>query len=359
MQAISALVNTADEVLAPQATALSQILLDSIPNDKRHQEAYRVLGYLAKETIRVGSNNSFAKVTTKAIHTDLGGNLNSEPSKWINQIWKTLKGRVYPELQPTLIRRCRDQGLTHYPTVHKTSGNPAYYYLDFEPLPDQPSEAPTFSDINDVQSLALAYEPDLTLRLSRRGKFLFKQGLILDGRKRWAMAAWLMFQIVGTAAVTILLWVLLASDKSPISMSHLIAGLLMVFVPWLLYHRTENLMHLLDDRVGLAPDWMLHWKEFGATVEVVKGKSSDEPRRIQVLRYTATCPVCGAMVKLDRGEPDFPRRLVGRCGESPREHVFSFDRITKSGTPLVAPPVMRWTHNAMEQDSNMRFDLTR
>ncbi len=343
MHAISTLESATGEIPGPQAAILSQVLLDSIPNDKRLQDAYRVLAYLAEETIKGGFNNSFTKVTTKVIYADLGGNPNSEPSKWLNQIWKTLHGRVHPELQPALIRRCREQGLTHYPTVNKTSGNPAYYYLDAEPLPDQPSETITFSEIGDVKSEGLAYEPDLTLRLSRRGKFLFEQGLTLDGRKRRAMVAWFMFQVVSAIAVTLLLWTILASDKSPIRMSHLTAGLLMIFVPWFLYRRIENLMHLLDDRIGLAPDWMLHWKESGATVEIVKGESSDEPRRIQVLRYTATCPVCTAMVKLDRGEPDFPRRLVGRCEESPREHVFSFDRITKSGTALVTPPATRWT----------------
>lgn len=40
------------------------------------------------------------------------------------------------------------------------------------------------------------------------------------------------------------------------------------------------------------------------------------------------------MIKLDRGEADFPRRIVGRCEEHPREHVFSFDRMLKRGELL-------------------------
>ena len=39
---------------------------------------------------------------------------------------------------------------------------------------------------------------------------------------------------------------------------------------------------------------------------------------------------------LKDGEPDYPRRLVGRCHESPREHVFSFDRVTRRGCVLRA-----------------------
>jgi hypothetical protein len=341
MHARSTSENSAGESQDPHAAALSQVLLDSIPQDKHHQDAYRVLQYLAEKTIKSGSNDSFARVTTKVIHADLSRNLNSEPAKWLNQIWKTVEGRALPELRPALIRRCREHGLLHYPTVGKTSGNPAYYYLEAEPLPDQPQEFSTFPAIGDARSTALVYEPDLTLQLSRRGKFLFQKGLILDRLKRRAMIAWYMFQIVGATTATSLVWLVLASDKSPIRMQHLTAGLLMVVAPWFLYRRFTSLAHLLDDRIALAPDWMLHWKESGATVEIVKGESADAPRRIQVFRYTATCPVCGAMVKLDCGEPDFPRRLVGRCEDSPREHVFSFDRITRSGAALVMPPAMR------------------
>ena len=52
------------------------------------------------------------------------------------------------------------------------------------------------------------------------------------------------------------------------------------------------------------------------------------------MKYLGECPICGAEVLLDKGEPDFPRRLVGRCQESPREHIFSFDRVTKAGMKL-------------------------
>jgi hypothetical protein len=343
MHGVSTSENTTNASHHPQVAALSQVLLDSIPDDKRHQDAYRVLHYLARKTRAGDSDNAFARVPTKDIYADLEGNPNSEPAKWLNQIWRNVEGRVFPQLRPALIRRSREQGLLHYPTVGKTTGNPAYYFLDAEPLPEQPPDVPSIPLAGDAQPGALAYEPDLTLQLSRRGKLLFENGLILDRRKRLAMAAWTMFLAAGVAAATSLLWFVLASDKSPISMSHLAAGFLMIALPWILCRRITGMFRLLDDRIGLAPEWMLHWKESGATVEILNGENADAPRRIQVLRYTAACPVCGAMVKLDRGEPDFPRRLVGRCEDSPREHVFSFDRITRSGAALVVPPVTRRT----------------
>ncbi|MBL8483485.1 MAG: hypothetical protein JNJ60_14905 [Rhodocyclaceae bacterium] len=61
------------------------------------------------------------------------------------------------------------------------------------------------------------------------------------------------------------------------------------------------------------------------------------PRVLRLVKYAALCPIGSAQLLLDKGEPDFPRRIVGRCTESPREHVFSFDRATHSGDRLRGP----------------------
>lgn len=100
------------------------------------------------------------------------------------------------------------------------------------------------------------------------------------------------------------------------------------------YWHFRDIFRLFDDRILIAPDWMLDIKEFGATVEINRSKNHAEDSTILVQRYTSICPICGWMIKLDRGEPDFPRRIVGRCEEHPREHVFSFDRMSKRGELL-------------------------
>jgi len=100
------------------------------------------------------------------------------------------------------------------------------------------------------------------------------------------------------------------------------------------YWHFRGIYRLFDDRILIAPDWMLAIKEFGATVEINRSKNANEDSTILVQRYTSICPICGWMIKLDRGEPDFPRRIVGRCEEHPREHVFSFDRMLKRGELL-------------------------
>lgn len=68
---------------------------------------------------------------------------------------------------------------------------------------------------------------------------------------------------------------------------------------------------------------------------VLDREEVDGVRSIVLRHYIADCPICRApTITLSRGEPDFRRRIVGRCDNSPREHVFSFDRVTLEGAPL-------------------------
>jgi len=50
--------------------------------------------------------------------------------------------------------------------------------------------------------------------------------------------------------------------------------------------------------------------------------------------YTATYPRCDARVFVFSGGKEFVGRLIGRCKQSPREHVYSFDHFVRTGKPL-------------------------
>lgn len=104
-------------------------------------------------------------------------------------------------------------------------------------------------------------------------------------------------------------------------------GALVIYGIWRRWGR------LLDDRVLLLATNDLAAGEEGVILE----RERFEEKNFMVLRrYVAPCPIChSATVRLSRGEPDFKRRIVGRCEESPREHVYSFDRVTLEGGPLI------------------------
>ena len=108
-------------------------------------------------------------------------------------------------------------------------------------------------------------------------------------------------------------WMALWASTKPLSARDVVFLLVSTVVPCLALWHLNKTWRLFDDRIVIAPDWMLAWKEFGARVEIVRSPAPGEPSTIRVRRYTANCPVCDALVKLSVGEPEFPRRLVGRC----------------------------------------------
>jgi len=82
----------------------------------------------------------------------------------------------------------------------------------------------------------------------------------------------------------------------------------------------------------MAPESFIGFRDKPAQLELIT--AANKKKSIQLVRYKASCPICGAPVYLDNGKPDFPRRLIGRCSESPREHIYSFDRVTRMGYAL-------------------------
>lgn len=90
-----------------------------------------------------------------------------------------------------------------------------------------------------------------------------------------------------------------------------------------------------DKRIIMAPDILIGFREFGVQLELTRlDTAPGSASRLGLVRYAATCPICNARVQVESGGREFHRQLVGRCQESPDEHVYSFDRVTRSGTRL-------------------------
>lgn len=312
---------------------LCEILLDAIPLDRKQFWVGKVLTYLASETMQsIKEGNGTPRISTKAIHVDLGGNPKQQPSAWLSPIWDEIEERHYPEIEPSLIEECRRAGLSAYPTLEKDHGKPAYYRIGVKPVPVSIEEPMGVDEV--LPKYAIRYKRDLSLKLSWLGKLFFSTGLRWTPFKRYSYVTWQLLFLFAVAAFDLLLWLLLWFSKPPLSGQELVVASMAIGMPIAAYWHFREIFRLFDDRILIAPDWMLAIKEFGATVEINRSKNSDEDSTILVQRYTSICPVCGWMIKLDRGDPDFPRRIVGRCEEHPREHVFSFDRMTKRGMLL-------------------------
>lgn len=320
-----------------QLAAVAEVLADAIPHDKAKQDAYKILAYLAHKTVERPDRGTTPKFSTKEIHTDLEGNPNREPSAWMSPLWKSIERDIYPELERALQDKAALRGLSAYPRVRKCEGSPAYYFVEAAALPDDVRRG--IVSRRELPVGAIQYSADLYPRLSGIGALILKGGLSWTRAKRWTWVSLWLVLLFAALGIAIVSWRALSFDIAPLSArgTLTIAGIFLI--PAGILWQIERAFRIFDDRVVLAPEYMIGLRERGVTLQIDRSPNGRIPDAIRPVRYTSTCPVCGAMVRIDRGEPDFPRRLVGRCDESPREHVFGFDRVTLTGATLRRPPV--------------------
>nr|WP_305909434.1 hypothetical protein [Methylomarinum sp. Ch1-1]MDP4522343.1 hypothetical protein [Methylomarinum sp. Ch1-1] len=147
---------------------------------------------------------------------------------------------------------------------------------------------------------------------------------------------WLSILGAGAVALSYFGWLGLMAPR-PITTRELTAFISIFAFPyivWIIF--IKPWVRLFDDRIVVAPDLLVALEEKSAQLELFR---DGDLRMIRLVSYTAPCPICGATVHLDKGEPDYSRRLVGRCSDSPREHIFSFDPVTQKGSVLRSPAV--------------------
>ena len=175
------------------------------------------------------------------------------------------------------------------------------------------------------------------VKLSWWARIIFRKGEFkLDKWKFWLMFFWV-FGVIMLPLSFVYLAIFSFITPKPITTQVLSTVIAIVIIPlWAWYNAIKPLARLFDDRIKPVSELMLAIKEKDAQMEVYR---EGDIRVIRIVRYSSVCSICGADVSLDDGSPDFQRRMVGRCAESPREHVFSFDRVTRKGAALRSPPL--------------------
>ena len=297
---------------------------------------YEVLSYMATATLERLEQGTAPKFKNSTLRNAVQGKTEKDASAWLSPIWKKLSTEYLPSIQDSIEGFARAKGYEYYPWVGKTessggAGNQALYFLTARKvtLENQLNEEPS-------QQADIHYLPAVKITPSWWARWLFDKNYSAIGWRKWlylfAPLAWLLILwLLGS-----LLWIVLSREKAPLSSQGVISILLVFGIATYCRHVFRQLFTLFDDRIMLAPDHLVSSGEFGVCVELHKGdfKNKSNPRVLRLVKYLAECPICGAEVLLDKGEPDFPRRIIGRCNESPREHIFSFDRISKAGMKL-------------------------
>ena len=301
-------------------------------------QAFGVLRFLADKTLERLSSGKDPKFNNLAIQDGVAGAGKKDPSAWLSPLWKRISTEILPSIERGLQEFARGQGLTDYPWVTRRestggAGNQALYYIEARELP-QAEFAP--AAIIDLPRPDISYIPVAELKPSWWARWFFDRDHSASGWRKglivWTPLVW--FLLLGLLAV--LLFLLLSRTQKPVTTQDLMAIALLGALAWWARRVVNGFTRLVDDRITMAPDAVVGFKEFGVCLELVRTRepNCDVPSSLRLVKYAGECPICRAEVLLDPGEPDFPRRLVGRCQESPREHVFSFDRVSLRGYRL-------------------------
>jgi len=246
--------------------------------------------------------------------------------------FKVLQG-ILDEKAAGIAQRLAEQGSQHTICLHKLeskggSGNQSRYGLTITEI--SPADRPPMTALpwSDTSLPVIAYTTDDVVTSDRLTK-LFAHGVQMRGVYRFVFLAFILAMVVvaaifGLALALQLVWPNLHAETRSVVLTFAI--LLSVVVT--LY----AILSLPDKRIVMAPFW-LQGDDWGCVLQW--SRQPGQPSIIQVVRYGATCPICGGAVRIRSGEFRFYGRLVGTCAESPREHIYSFDHVMRRGKLLV------------------------
>jgi hypothetical protein len=138
------------------------------------------------------------------------------------------------------------------------------------------------------------------------------------------------------ASVPLIFLLSMVYGSAAIELKQLLTLAFISGVFWIVWKQVdEPFIRLLDDRVVKAPAWVVGITEDPCELEMHR---QDNAQWTRLVRFSAECPLCGGNVELRPGKPEHCFPLVGRCGNSPHAHVYSFDRMLLKGS-YIGPPL--------------------
>lgn len=317
------------------ALAVAHCLRDYVKAHDDDSKTFRLLAALASETLVAFGKNGQQGIGTKDIYLTAQSDTDTDrATRWVSEAWNGwLKKR--DERLSGLQDFAANRGLDVYPWPEKKgdgkggSGRTTLYTIEALPLIKQPARTLATSEAD------IHYIRETTPKPAWWARWFFSKEIHLTGWRRVLFLTPAMLSLFAALIIFLSVWISLAYQEylpaNRILTSILTAGIF-IFLAWRL---VTGVGRLGDKRIIMAPDILINFREYGVQLELTRiDTTPGTASRLGLVRYAAICPICGARVQVDSGGREFHRRLVGRCQESPDEHVFSFDRVTRSGKNL-------------------------
>ncbi len=305
-------------------------------------KAYKVIRVLLEASINAlekGNQDpqTFDRATLLEICDPKAKASGRDPARWL----PTSTLEIFLDARMHSIRRRAEQmGLKSLPVIASSeakggAGNQRVFWLATRPVEasDRGSlGAQANQDIVYTRTENGEVQPALFLRL------IFRKGVLQN--RSWRGLMMLITVLFGMGSL--LLWVLasiwsLSTIDQALTLRQLASSVLVVCLAWFIWRGMHQpWVELVDNRVVKAAAPLLALKEDSAELEMYR---DDEKRPwTRFVRFSSDCPFCGGRILLAEGKPDHQMPLVGRCGESPHAHVFSFDRARLTGVYIGPRP---------------------
>jgi len=301
---------------------------------------FRFLDALATEVLAGLDKGGAGEVSTKSIYLTLDPNGDPEKaSNRISGIWNEWERKSKDRLIG-LQDYAANRGLAFYPWPVKKgdskggAGRPTQYAIEAQPIEPQTLESRTGA-ITGIPDADIHYIRETTPKPAWWASWFFSKEFHLTGWRRILFLTPAILMLIVGLAVFLLVWLTLSHQQAIPANRILVLVATATAAGYFAWSMVSGVGRLGDKRVIMAPDILIGFREYGVQLELTRIDSTPgAASRLGLVRYAATCPTCGARVQVASGGREFHGRLVGRCLESPDEHVFSFDRVTRAGINL-------------------------
>ena len=230
-----------------------------------------------------------------------------------------------------------NRGLAFYPWPVKKgdskggAGRPTQYAIEAQPLEPQALKSQT-GVITGMPHADIHYIRETTPKPAWWANWFFSKEFHLTGWRRILFLTPAILMLIVALGVFLVVWLTLSQQQAIPPNRMLVLVATAAAAGYFAWRMVSGVGRLGDNRIIMAPDILIGFREYGVQLELTRIDSTrGAASRLGLVRYAATCPICGAKVQVASGGREFHGRLVGRCQESPDEHVFSFDRATRSG----------------------------
>jgi len=301
---------------------------------------FRFLAALATEVLADLNKGGAGVASTKLIYLTLEPKGDPEKaSNRISSIWNDWEKKSKDRLIG--LQDCaKTRGLAFYPWPLKKvdskggAGRPTQYAIEARPFEPQTLETQAGA-ITGMPHADIHYIRETTPKPAWWAGWYFSKEFHLTGWRRILFLTPAILMLIVALAVFLGVWFTLSHQHAIPTNRILVLVATAVAAGYFAWRMVSGVGRLGDKRIIMAPDILIGFREYGVQLELTRIDSTPGAgSRLGLVRYAATCPICGAKVQVESGGRGFHGRLVGRCQESPDEHVFSFDRVTRSGKKL-------------------------